>query len=177
MKKIFRIASLIFTFEFILLSLPSFANAMCPICTVAAGTGVVIFRDLGIDDTITGLWLGGLLLSATMWTVNWLEARKWRFFGRNFFTGAVYFALVLIPFYQKNMISDKILGNHFQTLWGVDKLVLGIIFGGILFLIGAAVYNILKKNNGGKAVFPFSKVVLPISPLIIMSIVFYFVTK
>lgn len=150
---------------------------MCPICTIAAGTGVVVMRNLGIDDTITGVWLGGLLLSITMWTVNWMSDKKIRFFGRNFLTGAVYYAAVLIPFYQKNMISKKILDSHYQTLWGVDKLVLGIIIGSLLFLIGAITYNISKKNNDNKALFPFSKVVLPISPLIVMSIIFYFLTK
>lgn len=150
---------------------------MCPICTIAAGTGVVILRKLGVDDTITGVWLGGLLLSVTVWTVNYLESKKIRFWGRNFIAGVVYYALVLIPFYQKNMISKVILGSHYQTLWGVDKLVLGITIGSILILLGASLYNILKKKNGGHAHFPFEKVVMPIAPLIIMSIIFYYLTK
>ena len=74
---------------------------MCSICTIAAGTGVIIFRKLGIDDSITGIWLGGLLISATLLTINWMRSKKWRFFGLNFITGAAYYAAVLIPFYQK----------------------------------------------------------------------------
>jgi hypothetical protein len=35
----------------------------------------------------------------------------------------------------------------------------------------------LKQKNGGKAHFPFEKVVLPVAPLIILSVIFYFVTK
>lgn len=150
---------------------------MCPICTIAAGTGVVVLRKLGVDDTITGVWLGGLLLSITFWSVNYLDSKKVRFWGRNFITGAIYYAIVLIPFYQKNMISKAILGSHYQTLWGIDKLVLGIAIGSILILLGAATYNVLKKKNGGHAHFPFEKVVLPIAPLIVMSLIFYFLTK
>ena len=39
------------------------ALAVCPICTVAAATGIGFSRWLGIDDTITGLWIGGLTVS------------------------------------------------------------------------------------------------------------------
>ena len=39
------------------------ALAVCPICTVAVATGIGFSRWLGIDDTITGLWIGGLTVS------------------------------------------------------------------------------------------------------------------
>lgn len=150
---------------------------MCTICTIAAGTGVIIFRKLGIDDSITGLWIGGLLISVTLLTANWLRSKNISFFGINFLTGVVYYAAVLIPFYQKNIISKTILGSHYQTLFGIDKLVLGISIGSIFLLLGVIVYAIIKKKNNGHAHFPFEKVVLPIAPLIILSIVFYFLTK
>lgn len=40
------------------LGLTAKAQAVCPVCTVAVGTGVGLSRWLGVDDTITGLWLG-----------------------------------------------------------------------------------------------------------------------
>jgi len=60
---------------------------------------------------------------------------------------------------------------------GVDKLLIGIIVGSFGFWFGAEWYFDLKKKNGGHAHFPFQKVVMPISSLIIMSIIFYFLTK
>lgn len=150
---------------------------MCTLCTIAAGTGLIIFRRLGIDDSITGLWIGGLLISLTLVTINWLKSKNVRFFGMNFLTGAIYFAAILIPFYQKKIISQKIFDSHHQTLFGVDKLVLGIFVGGIFLLLGVIAYEIIKKRNDGHAHFPFEKVVLPISPLIILSAIFYFMTK
>ncbi len=149
---------------------------MCSICTIAAGTGLIIFRKLGIDDSITGLWIGGLLMSTTLLTVNWFKSKNFRFWGFSFITGAVYYAAVLIPFYQKNIISKVILGSHYQTLLGVDKLVLGICIGSIFLLFGVIAYGIMKKKNG-HAHFPFEKVVLPIAPLLILTFVFYFLTK
>lgn len=150
---------------------------MCTLCTIAAGTGVLIFRKLGIDDSITGLWIGGLLISLTLWTVNWFRSKNFRFWGISFLTGIVYYAAVLIPFYQKNIISKVILGSHEQTLFGIDKIVLGVLIGSIFLLSGVILYGVLKKKNGGHAHFPFEKVVLPISPLIILTIAFYFVTR
>ena len=34
------------------------AKAICPVCTVAVGAGIGLSRWLGIDDSITGLWIG-----------------------------------------------------------------------------------------------------------------------
>lgn len=152
------------------------AFAMCPVCTVAVGVGVGISRKYGVDDTISGLWVGALLVSTSMWTINWLNTKKWSFKGMNYLVPAILYAITLIPMYQKNIISQKILGDHFQTFWGIDKLLLGISIGSIAFLIAASFYQYFKKKNG-KAHFPFEKVVLPVSLLIILSVVFYFLTR
>ena len=57
------------------------ALAVCPICTVAAATGIGFSRWLGIDDTITGLWIGGLTVSLITWTIDWLGKKNIRFKG------------------------------------------------------------------------------------------------
>ena len=59
----------------------------------------------------------------------------------------------------------------------LDKLLLGTIVGSFGFWAGAEWYYYLKEKNHGHAYFPFQKVVMPISPLIILSIIFYFITK
>jgi hypothetical protein len=61
--------------------------------------------------------------------------------------------------------------------FGIDKLLFSIILGRISFFIGANYYEYLKKRNNGRAYFPFQKVVMPIAPLVIFSIIFYFLTK
>ena len=164
-------------FALLLLLVPTLAMAQCPVCTIAAGTGLIIFRKLGIDDSITGLWIGGLLMSTTLWTVNWLQSKKIIFFGRNFLVAIIYYASVLIPFYLKNIISKNILGSHYQTLWGIDKLILGIILGSIALLVATIIYGILKAKNGGHAHFPYEKVALPVGSLVVLSVIFYFITK
>ena len=148
------------------------ATAVCPICTIAVGVGLGISERLGIDDTVAGLWIGGLTVSLSMWTHDWFEKRHIRFFARDFLTALGYFVLVVLPL--PYFFSD-IFGNPNHVLWGVDKLLLGIVIGSIAFFLGADWYRRIKAKRG-HAHFPFEKVALPVLPLILLSIFFYFVT-
>lgn len=147
-------------------------NAVCPICTIAIGAGVSLSKWLGIDDTITGLWIGGLTASMIAWTVNFLSRRNIRFYGRKILVTIIYFFLTLWPLYHKHLI-----GNPSNTLWGVDKLLLGIMIGSVLFTIGSLWYYYLKLKNNGHAYFPFQKILMPIGILFIASVIFYFIVR
>ena len=150
------------------------ALAVCPICTIAVGAGVGFSRWLGIDDSITGLWIGGLTVSMITWTVSWFDKKNIQFKGRIFVTILSYYLLIVIPLYFMG-----IMGNPLNTICacGLDKLIIGIVTGSVAFWFGAEWYFHLKEKNGGHAYFPFQKVVMPVSPLIIMSLLFYFLTK
>jgi len=148
------------------------AYAICPVCTVAVGAGLGLSRWLGIDDSITGLWVGGLVVSAIMWTISWFEKKNIRFPGIKIATPLGYYLLIVVPLYFMD-----IAGHPLNTLWGVDKLLFGIIFGSFAFYLGGAWYYYLKRKNNGRAYFPFQKVAMPVSPLIILSIIFYFFTR
>ncbi len=148
--------------------------AVCPICAVAVGAGVGLSRWLGIDDSITGLWVGGLIVSMITWTESWLDKKNIRFKGRIFVNVLGYYLLIVIPLFYSGIIMNPI---HALCACGLDKLLLGIIVGSFGFWFGASWYYHLKEKNQGKAYFPFQKVVMPISPLIILSIIFYFLTK
>jgi hypothetical protein len=154
------------------LLLPTAAKAFCPVCTVAVGAGLGLARWLKIDDTITGLWIGGLIVSLIGWTINWLNAKKIRFIGRKPLIIALYYVSIIWPLYHWNLI-----GHPIHSLWGIDKLVLGMTLGSIFFLFGGLWYSAIKAKNNNHAQFPFQKLVMPISPLVILSIVFYFLTK
>jgi len=149
------------------------AAAFCPVCTVAAASAVGLSRWIGVDDTISGLWLGALTVSATSWTISWMKSKQIKFWGSNFFIAVMYYALILIPFYKTDIISF----HPKNMLWGTDKLLLGILIGSVLFILGHSVYIFLKKKNGGHAHFPYEKIVMPIAPTIIMTAIFYFITK
>ena len=158
---------------FIGLSLaPIFSTqAFCPVCVVAVGAGLELSNYLGIDDTITGLWIGALIVSLSMWTIEYLAKKKINFFGKRTIVFGSFYLLTLAPLYWQNLI-----GQSMHSFWGVDKLVLGIIFGSILFFFSGIFSFKLKQRNGGKVYFPFQKVIIPLAILFLASGLFYYLT-
>jgi hypothetical protein len=155
----------------LLLLLPlTAAKAVCPICTVAVCAGVGLSRWLGIDDTITGLWIGGLAISMIVWTIDWLNRKNIRFFGRQPLTVVAYYLFIIWPLYHYNMV-----GHPLNKLWGIDKTILGIIIGSIGFTLGVLIDKLLRGKNEGKGYFPFQKVAMPIGMLVILTLIFYLV--
>jgi hypothetical protein len=97
-----------------------------------------------------------------------MSGHQWR----DLLTALAYYILTIWPLWAKGLI-----GHPYHQFWGVDKLILGITIGSIAFIIANLTYNDIKKKNGGHAQFPFQKVVLPVSTLLVLSIIFYFLTK
>ncbi len=148
------------------------AQAICPICTIAVGAGIGLAQWFGIDDTITGMWIGGLTISLIVWTISWFNKKNIHFHGRKILIFLGYYLIIIVPLYFQGII-----GHALNKIWGYDKLLFGIVVGSIAFSAGAITYQCLKNKNQGHAYFPFQKVVMPIAPLIILSIIFYFITK
>ena len=84
------------------------AAAVCPICTIAVASGVGFSRYLGIDDTIIGLWIGGLAVSMITWTIYWLRRESIRFWGRDWLVIIVYAAMIIIPLYFYGIVMAPI---------------------------------------------------------------------
>jgi hypothetical protein len=154
------------------------ALAVCPVCTLAVAGGLEISRWLGIDDTVTSIWIGALTVSMIMWTINWLDKKNIHFKGRKIVTTVGYYLLVIVPLYwMKNDNGASIIGDPRNTFGGIDKIVMGIILGSIIFFLSSLWYEDLKKKNGGRSYFPFQKVVMPMVSLLTVSVIFYFLTK
>lgn len=151
------------------------ARAICPVCIVAVGAGLGLSEYLGIDDTIAGLWIGGLLVALSVWTINYFNKKKWSWGNKDLRDIAIYllyYALTIWPLWAKNLIGQA---NH--RLYGIDKLILGVIVGSVFFVLANFSYNRLKAKNNGHAYFPYQKVVMPVGTLLILSFVFYFLTR
>jgi hypothetical protein len=146
---------------------------MCPICTVTVVAGLGISRMLGIDDLITSLWIGGFILSFTFITNDWIK-RKWPKIDSNYYyypMFALMYLFVLIPFKMNGTI-----GIAKNTFWGIDKIILGIAIGSVVFIIGALADK-LQRKRFKKIFFPFQKVIFPVVALLITSVIFWFATK
>lgn len=150
------------------------AKAVCPVCVIAVGAGLGLSECLGIDDTIAGLWIGGLLVALIIWTINWFNKKNWRLGNRNardILIIIFYYGLTIWPLWSKNLIGCQ--SNRF---WGIDKLILGIIIGSLGFWGATIWYNNLKKRRG-RPHFPFQKIAMPVGALLILSFVFYLLMK
>jgi len=145
------------------------AFAVCPVCTVAVGAGLGLAEYFGIDDSISGLWIGALIVSMSIWTINWLDKKNIRFNGRKILIFLAYYAIIILPLYWKGKI-----GHPMNRLCGIDKLLFGIILGTALFSAGVLFHNYIWKRNNNISYFKGQKIVAGILPLIIASIILYF---
>lgn len=167
----------LFLFSVVSLFLAKTVYAVCPICTLAVGAGVGIAEEFGVDDTIIGLWVGGLTVSLIFWTIDWARRKNYQFKWVDPAIIIVYFLMVVLPLFFIKIKGLPIIGKELNKLWGIDKMLLGIALGCIFFFSSAKYYEYLKKKNGGRAYFPFQKVVMPVFPLVVASIFFYFLNK
>ena len=169
MKKVFFV---FLSASFAAFLLMTVAMAVCPVCTVAVGAGLEGARLLGVDDVITGIWAGGLTLSLFFWTAGWLK--------RHGVKNAFWQIVVPFIFYYGLLggvyaLPGVVFGAN--TLWGIDKFLLGTIVGTIAFYLGARWYVKIKRDNGGHAKFAFQKVVVPLFFLLIATLIFWLITK
>ena len=151
------------------------ANAVCPVCTIAVGAGLEGARLIGVEDIITGIWAGGLTLSLVGWTANYMrkcgvKARIW--YALNF---VVYYALLAMVYFVP-AANPIVVFNEF-CIWGIDQFMLGAIVGTVVFFAMQVWYERIKKNNGGHALFPFQKVVMPFGGLLIATLIFWVIIR
>lgn len=65
------------------LTASAWANPACAVCTVAVGASLEIARQLGVDDSVVGVWAGAMLAIIGFWTIRWFEKKGWNFKGRD----------------------------------------------------------------------------------------------
>jgi hypothetical protein len=155
----------------LILLIPSVTFAVCPVCVVAVVGTVGILEKFGVDDVLTGIWIGGLLMSLTIWTVEWLNGKNIKFFGKPILVMIAYYWLSIYGLQQASKIAYKC------TLWGQPKFFIGLIFGTVALLIGYACEKYLRLKNNQKAYFKLQKAILPVGALIVMTLIFLLVLK
>lgn len=170
-KKIIGALSL---FSLLILALPKTVYAVCPICTVAVGAGLGLSRYLGIDDVISGFWVGGLIMSLSFWLSDW-ATKKWPKKLKNtgngkliFFSILFWYAITFIPLWMSGII-----GHPFNTILGMDKLIFGSINGSLIFLLAIWADKKVRKIKG-KQLIQFQKVIFPLFALALISLIVYF---
>jgi len=137
------------------------AYAHCPLCVAGAGVGLTLSRLLGIDDTITGIWLGVFLGALAFWFSMNL-GRKNKIFRNKLIELIIYISftvLTIISFYQFNLIEKHI------DIFGFDKLPFGMVVGGVVFYL----INLIHIKH----YFAYQKIIISLGTMTLLSVIFY----
>jgi len=143
--------------------------AVCPLCTIAAAGGIEVTRLLGVDDLISSIWIGGLIVSLSFWFSDFLAKKKILKPILREILSLFLFYVLTIPF----LYWGKMVGIPGNTFLGVDKIIFGIGVGSITFIFGVLLDKFLRKINQDKVFIYYQKVILPILFLTIVSLFFY----
>ncbi len=152
-----------------LIFFPIKALAFCPLCVVATGAFTALFRWLGVDDTIIGLWLGGFILSISIVVNNFLIRKGKRIKFQLFLILAIFYSLAALSLYQFGALTP------YNKIFGIDKIFFGMILGSLLLLLPPHLDKILRKQNQGKIFISHQKMLIAISLLIIFSLGLYLI--
>jgi len=137
------------------------AHAVCPVCVVAVGAGVGLSRWLGVDDLITGIWLGGLIIATGFWFSSRLKAKKIVF---------AYETLSVILITYLSVVASLYFTS---TLQNSGRLLTGAAIGSVLLLAAIFTDNHIRRLNNNKARISYQKILIPLSYLLLASGVAY----
>lgn len=158
------ILSLVFLFavNYSLITIP--VSAHCPLCVAGAAVGITLTRWIGVDDSITGVWIAALLGASSFWFYSWLLTKKLKFVEKYkvVLKPAIYilvFVSTLWSFYKFQLII------RMSQLFGLDKLTFGMVAGGILFYL----IDIIRIKH----YFPYQKIVISLGTMTILSLSIY----
>lgn len=157
--------------SFFIASLLFFAQkttAHCPLCVAATGSFVATSRIMGIDDAITGTFVGAFIISTALWTDRMLSKRKIRLPLQPYALSLLFIALTFAGFFIFGFVS-----GGFATIMGIDRFIFGILAGSMIILFSYEAHNLLRKSNNGKNHLPFQGIVLPMLVLVLFDVLMY----
>ena len=156
---------------FVLFALTSsaYANPACAVCTVAVGATLEFARYMGVDDSVVGVWAGAMLALMGYWLILWFDKKRWDFPGRNLILMVSSVAMIGFMYVSKMVYSAEVI-----LIFYIDPFLFSTILGAIVFIYASKFYQWMKAKNGGRAHFPFEKVVVPIGALVLLSVLFYY---
>lgn len=154
---------------FTLITVHTFATrealAHCPLCVAGTGAGLVFSRWLGIDDSITGVWIAAFLGAMSLWFANTVKKKYLPLQNLVIYIGV--FGATLWSFYAFNLIDE-----HAGLIMGIPKLTFGIVTGGIVFYLVEAGNTLIKKKRG-KVLFAYQPIVFSLVAMLVLSVAIF----
>lgn len=142
---------------------------MCgPLCPIGLVGGMALARWLGVSDLVLGLWIGALIVSATVVTVKWLAK-----YGKDF-KGSFATILLLTVAITAFSVRKQLVWHGPGLALGLPPVVAGIALGAAaIFVIDAANKRIIASHDG-KVYFPYQRLVAPLVGILATSLVVHF---
>lgn len=153
------------------LLLPLKSSAFCPLCVISTGALAGLFRWLGVDDAIIGLWFGAFVTSSGIVINKFLLKRQIKIKFQLFLILLGAYVLFVNVFYWGGTFVS------YNKILGVNKIIFGTIFGNLLFLSTIYFDKFLRRQNQSKIFISHQKVIIAIGLLLIFSLFFYFLIK
>ena len=73
------------------------AAAHCPLCTAAVGTGLITARLFGVNDIVSGIWVGAFIISIALWLDKALRRKYKPILGQGVILSVIAFLSTVIP--------------------------------------------------------------------------------
>ena len=140
------------------LLMPKVVFAHCPLCVAGAVAGVTVTRWIGVDDSITGVWIAALLGAVSFWTHTAVRRKVKIPYGKELIY-VIIFALTIWSFYKFQLVI------RMSQIFGLDKLTFGILTGGALFYL----VDLIKIKH----YFNYQRIVISLGSMAILSLVIY----
>lgn len=144
--------------------------AQCPVCVVTVGGGLLLAKKLGIDNLLTALWISGLNTAISFWFVTFVKKPK-------ILKNPLLWTLLMYGGTIAYLYGTKQMLNGGGTFLGVDKVLVGLFVGMIVWLLGIGIDKLIRKYNKGKVLFFYQKVIVPLVLLTLTSILFSMLIK
>ncbi len=142
------------------------ANPACAVCTIAVGASLGVARKMGVDDNVVGIWAGAMLALLGYWMVIWFDKKGWRFFARDFILVVSSVAMIGFMYISDLVYTPQVIMSVFY----IDAFLFSTILGALILIYTSVWYQWMKRKNGGRAHFPFEKVVIPVASLALASV-------
>ncbi|MBI4017652.1 MAG: hypothetical protein HY366_01755 [Candidatus Aenigmarchaeota archaeon] len=150
-------------------------SAHCPLCTAATGALVATSRVAGLDDVITGTFLGAFTVSTAFWLARAVSSRLRAHKSRYARLSAHPYVLTTasLALTLAGLQLSGILSVFAPRIFGVDKLLLGTVLGAVVSVAAFELHSTIRRSNGGRNHIPFQGIVLPLLILIVIDALLY----
>ena len=123
------------------LTASAWANPACAVCTVAVGASLEIARQLGVDDSVVGVWAGAMLAIIGFWTIRWFERKGWNFKGRDWTLIIVSVAMIGFMYISEIKYTPQVIGIFY-----LDPFLFSTVLGALVMVWSSDFYQWMKAR-------------------------------